>query len=105
LRLRGLECRCPEIADSAVNVEQWKDSPDRDSSIPWTVDEIYHKCAYMDSIVHEFKCIKETVGLSRAPSRHVHFVSHSIGVHFYDNTAYPAYSKHSSTVNLMPLLA
>jgi hypothetical protein len=50
------------------------------TSIPWTVDE-FITSARIWTIVHEFS-IKETVGLSRAPSRHVHFVSHSIGVHF-----------------------
>jgi hypothetical protein len=58
---RGLECRS-FTSSSAVNVEQWKDSPDRGYSIPWTVDVNYHKCAYMDSIVHEFNALKKRWG-------------------------------------------
>ena len=71
-------------SDSAVNVEQWKDSPDRDISIPWTVDgQVYHKCAYMDTVVHELNALEKQWGFPEsAESPRFIFVSHSIGVHF-----------------------
>jgi pimeloyl-ACP methyl ester carboxylesterase len=71
-------------SDSAVNVEQWQNSPDRDISIPWTVDgQVYHKCAYMDTVAHEFNTLKKQWGFPEsAESPRFIFVSHSIGVHF-----------------------
>lgn len=72
------------LSDSAVNVEQWKNSPDRDISIPWTVDgQVYHKCAYMDTVLQEFNALKKQWGFPEsAESPRFIFVSHSIGVHF-----------------------
>jgi pimeloyl-ACP methyl ester carboxylesterase len=71
-------------SDSAVNVEQWKNSPDRDISIPWTVDgQVYHKCAYLDNVVYEFNTLQKQWGYSEsAESPRFIFISHSIGVHF-----------------------
>jgi pimeloyl-ACP methyl ester carboxylesterase len=71
-------------SDSAVNVEQWKDSPERDVSIPWTVDgQVYHKCAHMDAIVDELNALKEQWRFPESvESPRFIFVSHSIGVHF-----------------------
>lgn len=81
---RGIANAGHSTHDSHVDVEQWKDEPDREACVPWTIDgQAYHKAAYTGNVMDELDALKKRLALPDSiESPRFIVVAHSIGVHF-----------------------